>query len=48
MGKRDPGSRVGRERVGRSRLRVVCMVMVMVMCKMYSRTFAVEQADITD
>jgi hypothetical protein len=40
--RRDQGSREVRARVGRSRLRVMCMV---VLCKMYLRTLVVGQAD---
>ena len=43
--RRDLGSREVRVKVGRSRLRSMCMV---VLCKMYLRTFVVAKADFAD
>jgi len=43
--RRDLGSREVRVKVGRSRLRSMCMVDV---CKMYLRTFVVWQANVAD
>ena len=45
MERNDLGSREVRVRVGRSRLRVMCMVDV---CKMYLRTFVVGKAGNAD
>jgi hypothetical protein len=43
--RRDLGLREVRVRVGRSRLRVMCMV---ILCKMYLSIFVVGQADSAD
>ena len=45
MERRGLGSREVKVRVGRSRLRIMCMVDV---CKMYLRTFVVGKADVAD